>query len=144
MDRLANFWMTIVLLERGGRELDLLRSILYGIDGSCMGFRLHGIQIRRLLQEWLFPRCEKFGTWFTSEERVDRVPNRKVSQELMESSVLGDHKRSVSRQSWTGKYDSPTVSVLLPQRDWRERVDRALNRKASRRNCSEQQAPLSP
>ena len=32
-------------------------------------------------------------------KRVDRVPNRKVPQELTESSVLGPQKRSVSRPS---------------------------------------------
>ena len=71
-----------------------LRSTLSVIDRSCTW-----IQIRKLLQERVFPRCEKFGTWSSSEERVNWVPNRKVPQELEESSVLGPQKRSMSRLS---------------------------------------------
>ena len=80
--------------QRKSRELDLLRSTLIGIDRSYTWN-----QIKKLLQERVFPWCEKFGTWSSSEERVDRVLNRKVPQELTESSVLGPQKRSVSRPS---------------------------------------------
>ena len=45
----------------------------------------------------------------SSEERVDRVPNRKVSQELTESSVLGPHKTTVTRMSL--KQESMTEEV---------------------------------
>ena len=71
-----------------------LRSTLSGIDRSCTW-----IQIRKLLQEQVFPQCEKFGTWSSKEERADWVPNRKVLQPSEESSVLGPQKRSVSRPS---------------------------------------------
>ena len=48
------------------RELDLLRSTLSKTDG-----RYTWIQIKKLLQEQVFPQCEKFGTWSSSEDRVD-------------------------------------------------------------------------
>ena len=48
------------------RELDLLRSTLSKTDG-----RYTWIQIKKLLVERVFPQCEKFGTWSSSEDRVD-------------------------------------------------------------------------
>ena len=75
-------------------RLELLRSALSGIDGSC-SWR----QIKELLQERVFPWCEKFGTWSSVRERADQVPNRKVPQQKEESPVLGPHSSSVSRPS---------------------------------------------
>ena len=80
--------------QRKSRELDLLRSTLSGIDESYSWE-----QVKELLQERVFPRCEKFGTWSSSIESVDRVPNRKVSQQTEASSVLGPDKNRVSRLS---------------------------------------------
>ena len=80
--------------QRELRELNLLRSALSGIDESYSW-----IQIKKLLQELVFPWCEIFGTWSSSKGRVDRVPNQKVPQPSEESSVLGPQKRSVSRPS---------------------------------------------
>ena len=128
--------------QRESRELDLLRSTLSGIDRSCTW-----IQIKKLLQERVFPRCEKFGTWSSSEERVNWVPNRKVLQELEESSILGPQKRSVSKPSpeqESTMEEIPNSFSAWSSKETEERVDRALNRKALKRNCSEQQAPLSP
>ena len=68
--------------ERRSKELELLQSTLSKVDAS-----FSWEQIKKLLQERIFPRCEKFGTW--SSGRVDRVPNRKVSQQKEETSVLG-------------------------------------------------------
>ena len=79
---------------RKSRELDLLRSTLSKIDESYSG-----AQIKKLLQEKVFPWCEKFGTWSLSSKRVDQVLNRKVPQQTEEPSVLGPQKRSVSRLS---------------------------------------------
>ena len=80
--------------QRESEELDLLRSTLSGIDESYSW-----VQIKNLLQERVFPQCEKFGSWSSSKERVDRVLNQKVLQLPEESSVLGPKKRSVSRPS---------------------------------------------
>ena len=55
--------------QRELRELNLLRSALSGIDESYSW-----IQIKKLLQELVFPWCEIFGTWSSSKGRVDRVP----------------------------------------------------------------------
>ena len=52
--------------QRKSKELDFLRCTLSGIDKSYSG-----AQIKKLLQEKVFPWCEKFGTWFLSSERVD-------------------------------------------------------------------------
>ena len=70
--------------ERASRELELLQNTLSEVDVSYT-WR----QIKELLQEHVFPRCEKCGTWSSKVERVDRVPNRKVSTQKEETSVLG-------------------------------------------------------
>ena len=80
--------------QRKSKELDLLRSTISGIDKSYSG-----AQIKKLVQERVFPRCDKFGTWSSSSERVDRVPNQKVPQQSGKPSVLGPQKRSMSRLS---------------------------------------------
>ena len=58
-------------------ELELLRSTLSGIDRSYSWK-----QVKKLLQERVFPQCEKFGTGSSNRERVDRVLNRKVPQQV--------------------------------------------------------------
>ena len=68
--------------ERRSRELELLQNTLSEVDASYTWE-----QVKKLLQVRVFPLCEKFGTW--SSRRVDRVPNRKVSQQKEEVSVLG-------------------------------------------------------
>ena len=73
--------------ERASRELELLQNTLREIDASYT-WR----QIRKLLQDCVFPRCEKFGTWSLRRERADRVPNRKVSTQEEETSVLGPQR----------------------------------------------------
>ena len=70
--------------ERASRELELLQNTLSEVDASYT-WR----QVKELLQECVFPWCEKFGTWSSREERVDQVPNRKVSTQKEETSVLG-------------------------------------------------------
>ena len=70
--------------ERASRELELLQNTLSEVDTSYT-WR----QIKELLQERVFPQCEKFGTWSSKERRVDRVRNRKVSIQKGETSVLG-------------------------------------------------------
>ena len=70
--------------ERASRELELLQNTLSEVDVSYT-WR----QVKELLQERVFPRCEKFGTWSSGDRRVDRVPNRKVSTQKGETSVLG-------------------------------------------------------
>ena len=52
--------------QRRSRELELLRNTLSGIDESYSWE-----QVKRLLQERVFPWCEKFGTWSSNRERVD-------------------------------------------------------------------------
>ena len=97
--------------QRKSKELDLLRSTISGIDESYSG-----AQIKKLLQERVFPQCEKFGTWSSSNERVDQVPNWKVLQ----PSVLGPQNRIMSRPSpeqESTTTESPTVSMLCPLRD---------------------------
>ena len=73
--------------DRELRELQLLQDTLSEVDSSYT-WR----QIRKLLQDCVFPWCEKFGTWSSSGERVDRVPNRKVSTQKEEVSVLGPQR----------------------------------------------------
>ena len=73
--------------ERKLRELELLQNTLREVDTNYT-WR----QIRKLIQDCVFPRCEKFGTWSSKEERVDRVPNRKVSPQKEETSVLGPQR----------------------------------------------------
>ena len=70
--------------ERASSELELLQNTLSEVDASYT-WR----QVKELLQECVFPRCEKFGTWSSGERRVDQVPNRKVSTQKGETSVLG-------------------------------------------------------
>ena len=70
--------------ERASRELELLQNTLSEVDASYIWW-----QIKELLQERVFPRCEKFGTWSSKEGRVDPVPNRKLSIQKEETSVLG-------------------------------------------------------
>ena len=100
--------------QRRSRELNLLRSTLGGIEGSYTW-----IQIKKLLQEQVFLRCEKFGTWSSSGKRIDRVPNRKVLLELKESSVLGPQKRSMSRLS--PEQESTTEEVPNSFNAWSSR-----------------------
>ena len=80
--------------HRKARELDLFRSTLSGIDGSYSWK-----QVKRLLQERVFPQCEKFGTGSSNRWRVDQVSNRKVPQQLEIISVLGPQNGSGSRPS---------------------------------------------
>ena len=80
--------------ERKSRELELLQNTLSGIDASYSWQ-----QVKKLLQDSVFPWCEKFGTWSSSKERVDRVPNRKVSLQKEESSVLDPQNVRRSRLS---------------------------------------------
>ena len=70
--------------ERRSRELELLQNTLSKVDTdyTCQ-------QIIKLIQDCVFPRCERFGTWSSNGEIVDRVPNRKVSIQKEETSVLG-------------------------------------------------------
>ena len=73
--------------ERASKELELLQNTLSEVDVSYT-WR----QIRKLLQDHVFPCCKKFGTWSSREERADRVPNRKVSTQKGETSVLGPQR----------------------------------------------------
>ena len=80
--------------ERKSRELELLWKTL-----SEVGTSYSWVQVKKLLQDSVFSQCEKFGTWSSSRVRVDRVPNRKVSQQKEESSVLGPQNVGESRPS---------------------------------------------
>ena len=80
--------------QRRSRELELLQNTLSEVDAS---YSLE--QVKKLLKDSVFPRCEKFGTWSLSRERVDRVPNRKVSQQREASSVVGPQNIRESRPS---------------------------------------------
>ena len=73
--------------DRRLRELELLQNTLSEVDASYTWQ-----QIKKLIQDCVFPRCEKFGYWSSNGERVDRVPNRKVSTQKEESSVLGPQR----------------------------------------------------
>ena len=73
--------------ERRSGELELLQNTLSEVDA---GYTWQ--QIRKLIQDCVFPQCEKFGTWSSNRERVDRVLNRKVSTQKEESSVLGPQR----------------------------------------------------
>ena len=77
--------------ERKSREL---QKTLSEVDTSYSWE-----QVKKLLQDSVFPWCQKFGTWSSSRVRVDRVPNRKVSQQKEESSVLGPQNNRESRPS---------------------------------------------
>ena len=80
--------------ERKSRELELLQNTFSGIDESYSWQ-----QVKKLLQDSVFPWCQKFGTWSSSKKRVDPVPNRKVSLQKEESSVLGPQNIRRSRPS---------------------------------------------
>ena len=80
--------------KRKSRELELLQNTLSEVDASY-----YWEQVKKLLQNSVFPRSEKFGTWSFSRVRVDRVPNRKVSQQEEISSVLGPQNIRESRLS---------------------------------------------
>ena len=80
--------------ERKSRELELLQNTLSEVDASYTWE-----QAKKLLQDSVFPQCEKFGTWSLSRVRVDRVPNRKVLQQKEISSVLGPQNMEESRPS---------------------------------------------
>ena len=105
--------------QRRWEELDLLRSTLNRIDESYSWE-----QVKELLQERVFPQCEKFGTWSSDRERVDWVPNRKVSQQKGKSSVLGPQSSSVSRpspeQESTNLESSTNFSAWSSKRQRRE------------------------
>ena len=73
--------------EKRSRDLELLQNTLSEVDA---GYTWQ--QIRKLIQDCVFPWCEKFGTWSLEGERVDQVPNRKVSTQKEESSVLGPQR----------------------------------------------------
>ena len=114
--------------ERASRELELLQNTLSEVDASYT-WR----QAKELLQERVFPRCEKFGTWSSGRERVDRVPNRKVSTQKGETSVLGPQcaKKCGSSPEQESTDIEPDNSFSGPRENSEgRRVDRALNRKA--------------
>ena len=73
--------------DRKSRELELLQNTLSEVDASYTWK-----QIRKLVQGCVFPRCEKFGTWSSNRVGEGRVPNRKVSTQKEESSVLGPQR----------------------------------------------------
>ena len=100
--------------ERKSRELELLWKTLSEVNTSYCW-----VQVKKLLQDRVFPWCEKFGTWSSSRVRVDRVPNKKVSQQKEESSVLGPQNVGESRPSPNRKVqtlNNKIGSVLGPQR----------------------------
>ena len=69
------------------RELELLQNTLSEVDASYI-WR----QIKNLLQDCVFPWCEKFGTSSSNRKRADLVLNKKVSSQREESSVLGPQR----------------------------------------------------
>ena len=73
--------------DRRSRELELLQDTLSEVDASYT-WR----QIKKLVQGCVFPRCEKVCPWSSNGVRVDQVPNRKVSTQKEESSVLGPQR----------------------------------------------------
>ena len=73
--------------DRKSRELELLQNTLNEVDTSYTWK-----QIRKLVQDCVFPWCEKFGTWSSNGVRADQVPNRKVSTQKEETSVLGPQR----------------------------------------------------
>ena len=91
--------------EKRSRELELLQNTLSEVDA---GYTWQ--QIRKLIQDCVFPRCGKFGTWSLNRERVDRVPNQKVSTQKEESSVLGPQrarKRGLSPEQESTTLEPP-------------------------------------
>ena len=105
--------------QRRSEEFELLRNTLSRIDESYSWK-----QVKELLLERVFPWCEKFGTWSSDRERVDRVLNRKVPQQKGESSVLGPQSSSVSRpspeQESTNPESSKSFSAWSSKRQRRE------------------------
>ena len=71
--------------ERKSRELELLQNTLSEVDASY-AWR----QNRKRIQDCVFPWCEKFGTWSSKGETVDRVLT--VSTQKEETSVLGPQR----------------------------------------------------
>ena len=101
--------------DRKSRELELLQNTLSEVDASYT-WR----QIKKFVQGCVFPWCEKFGTWSSNGVGADQVPNRKVSTQKEESSVLGLRElgsvdRVLNRKVQT--LNPTTVSVLGPQRE---------------------------
>ena len=80
--------------ERRSGELELLQNNLSKADADYTWQ-----QIRKLIQDCVLPLCEKFGTWSSNGERVDRVLNRKVLTQKEESSVLGPQRARKCRLS---------------------------------------------
>ena len=89
-------------------------------------------KIRKLVQDCVFPQCDKFGTWSSNGVRADQVLNRKVSIQKEETSVLGPQRArkrgSSPEQESTNSEPDNNFSALSSKRV--KRVDRALNRKA--------------
>ena len=52
--------------ERKSRELELLQKTLSEVDASYSWE-----QVKKLLEDSVFPQYEKFGTWSSSRVRVD-------------------------------------------------------------------------
>ena len=101
--------------DRKSRELELLQNTLSEVDTSYTWK-----QIRKLVQGCVFPWCEKFGTWASNGVGADQVPNRKVSTQKEESSVLGPQrarKHGSSPKQEIQTLNPTTVSVLGPQRE---------------------------
>ena len=73
--------------KRKSRELELLRSILSGINGNYSWE-----QIKDMLQKRIFPQCEKFGTWYSSEESRPSPESESTTKEHL---VLGPPEREV-------------------------------------------------
>ena len=80
--------------ERRSRELELLQNTLSEVDTSYTWQ-----QIKKLIQDCVFPQCEKFGTWSSSGERVDRIPNRKHRKKNLQYLVLRELGRARKRGS---------------------------------------------
>ena len=92
--------------DRKSRELELLQNTLSEVDASYTWQ-----QIKKLIQDCIFPWCEKFGTWSSNGERADRVPNRKVSTQKEVTSVIGPqrarkHGLSPEQESTTPEPDN--------------------------------------
>ena len=105
--------------DRSSEEERTRELVLLQVDANYTWW-----QIRRLLQDCVFPWCEKFGTWSSSGERVDRVLNRKVSTQKEESSVLGpqrarEHGPSPDQESTTFEHHN-SFSAWSSKREKRE------------------------
>ena len=109
---------------RRSRELELLQNTLSEVDTSYTWQ-----QIKKLIQDCIFPRCEKFGTWSSNGERADRVLNRKVPTQKEETSVLGPQRArkcgpSPEQESTTLEPDNSFQCLVLKESE--KRVDQAL------------------